>query len=82
MNETANKKTAIARIVPAIHQDGGINATAGTKVMVGDQELYGVTRISIYGEPNDVWRACIECYVQPEAITVLAEIEESPRPEC
>lgn len=55
----------LARIVPAEADDAMANLTNGTKVFVGDQELTGVTRIVLTCDINDVWRARIDCMVQP-----------------
>lgn len=64
----------IARIIPATScgPDSVASPTQGTKIMVGDVELTGVTKITLIAEPNDVWKAQIECYFQPTDMTAVA----------
>lgn len=50
-----------ARVIPA-EGGGKVQITNGTKVMVGDVELQGVTRIVLTAEMDDVWRAEIHCH--------------------
>jgi hypothetical protein len=56
----------------------GVVLTRGTKVMMGDAEVKGVTKVIITGEPNDVWRAEIHCMVNMKAMPgMLIDIERS-----
>lgn len=67
------QKSFIARIIPAPPTDkDGISVTTGTRVMVGDVELTGVTKITLVADVNDVWKAQIECYFQPTDMTAAA----------
>lgn len=56
----------LAKIVPNID---GVRDVAclsrGTRVVVGDAELTGVTRIVLVADVDDIWRATIECHVEP-----------------
>ena len=55
---------ALLRIMPSQpDKESGYCLTRGTKVMLGDREVKGVTKVVITGEPNDIWRAKIECLV-------------------
>lgn len=59
------------RIVPpdgCTNKDEGAWETNGTKVFVGDQQITGVTGITIRLDMDSVWRATIECVVQPMEI--------------
>ena len=57
----------IERIVSSPPDAGGLTRTQGTKIMVGDSQMTGVTRIELVCDVNDVWRARIDCMVQPPA---------------
>lgn len=52
------------RIIPYVEGDGP-QRTQGTMVLVGDQEINGVTGITLRADVNDLWRATIECHVLP-----------------
>jgi hypothetical protein len=60
---------ATARIIPSgINDADGYQLTRGTVVMVGGGELTGITKITLVGGVDDVWRATIECLVKVEEI--------------
>ena len=61
----------IARIVPVPAEGRFSQPTQGTRVMVGDVELWGVTRIELVAEVNSTWKANIECHVH--ATDLMAE---------
>lgn len=63
----------LARIVPA-ESGGKAQMTQGTRVLVGDVELQGVTRIVLTAELDDVWRAEIHCHVHAPQVEALAQI--------
>lgn len=62
-----------ARVIPA-EGGGKVHITRGTKVMVGDVEMQGVTRIVLTAELDDVWRAEIHCHVHAPQVEALAHI--------
>lgn len=68
----------LMKIVPGMSEDGKPTLTHGTRVVLPDgTEVQGVTHIELVAHVNDVWRAKIECIVQPpESIDVLAEVVE------
>lgn len=68
------KKPMLARIIPNEASGDELSRTQGTKVMVGDQPLRGVTKITLVAGVDDVWRATIECMVQPTDIAALAVV--------
>lgn len=68
----------LARIVP-VKRGNGPMATMGTKVILGDQELGGVTKIVLTAEINDIWRADITCHVLMQPMDALAVIHY-PKP--
>lgn len=72
--------THFARIVPPVGA-GGITRTHGTQVWVGDTRLNGVTGITLRADLNDVWRATIECHVEPPAELLAAAVFEVRKPE-
>lgn len=52
--------------VIALKQKNGWSLTKGTKVVTqGGEELSGVTKITLVCEPDNYWRAVIECVVEP-----------------
>lgn len=56
----------------------GVVITRGTRVMMGDTEVKGVTKVVITGEPNDVWRAEIHCMINMKTMAgMLIDIERS-----
>lgn len=66
---------AKAKIVAREADSNGYVRTVGTKVMVGDVELEGVSRLTLVAEPDNVWRATIECYAgPPQDLLVLADV--------
>ena len=72
---------ACLRVVPADpHGGSGPHRCQGTKLFVGDQELTGVTRVELVAQVNGVWRAKVECWVNPPA-DLLAEVVFT-RPTC
>ena len=59
------------------HVAGRAHKTQGTRVYVGGTQVKGITGITLRADPNNVWRATIECipslpdhivaeYVQPD----------------
>lgn len=65
----------LAKIVPNF--DGGHDVaciTRGTRVVVGDAELAGVTRIVLVADVDEVWRATIECLVEPPAELLASSV--------
>lgn len=74
--ESNMNETVIAKIVPAPVVGEGPHRTQGTKVMVGDQQLGGVTRIELVAGINDVWRATIHCMVHPTDLLAEAVVVE------
>ncbi|WP_126965802.1 hypothetical protein [Xanthomonas arboricola] len=76
--------TTLAHIVPAEPASAeSPSLTTGTRVLVGGQELKGVSKIILHAEPSDVWRAEIHCHVHMNDVSVLAEVlaqqtEEQP----
>jgi hypothetical protein len=55
--------------------------TKNTKVMVGDQEISGVTGVQIFAYPDNAWRAKIECICEPPDISLGAIVFiEEPLP--
>lgn len=72
--------THFIRIVPA--QGGpGPQPTRGTQVWVGDTRINGVTGITLCADLNDVWRATVECVVEPPAELLAAAVFEVRKPE-
>lgn len=70
----------IARIIPPESTAGSrASMTQGTKVMAGDQELKGVTKIVLTAEVNGVWQADITCHFQAQPISALARIHYQRR---
>lgn len=67
-------KQQFVRIVPRVKDFGGLVPTMGTKVMVGDQELPGVTKIVLIAEVGGIWRAQIHCHVNMQPMDALAVI--------
>lgn len=67
-----NSEAKLVRIVPAPAEGNGPHRAQGTKVFVGDLQMTGVTRIELICEVGDVWRARIDCHVQPTDIDALA----------
>lgn len=64
------------RIIPNA-ADGDFTITNGTKVVTPEGvELPHVTRVTLHCESNDVWRATIECIIDPPNVTVLADVRE------
>ena len=67
-------KGMIARIIPPpIDTNAPCHITPGTRVMVGDTELKGVTRIEVVFELNDVVRARIECLATMDGVNALID---------
>lgn len=59
----------LARIVPPVAGEHGATLTRGTNVILPSGErLNGVTRITLTADTDDVWRASIECVVEPPPI--------------
>lgn len=69
-----------ARIVPGTSKVG-LHPTRGTQVWIGDTRLNGVTGITLRADINDVWRATIECHVEPPAELLAAAVFEARKPE-
>lgn len=70
----------IARIVPAIGKDGLPILSNGTQVWIGNVRLEGVYAITLRAEIDALWRATIECYVEPPAeLLVEADVLSSKR---
>jgi hypothetical protein len=58
----------LIRVVPNPPSESGLTLTQGTKLMIGDVDISrGVTSVTLHCEVNDVWRATIECNVEPPA---------------
>lgn len=56
----------------------GVVLTRGTRVMMGDTEVKGVTKVVITGEPDDVWRAEIHCMINMKTMPGMwIDIESS-----
>ena len=68
------------RIVPAIG-NGGPQPTRGTRVLVGDTRIDGVIGITLRADINDLWRATIECHVEPPSDLLAAAVFEVRKPE-
>ena len=68
-----------ARIIPT-GPHGGAHKTHGTKVMVGDVELAGISRIVLTADVNDVWRAEIHCFAHAPEVEALATLVRPRRP--
>lgn len=67
-------------VPPPADEVSGVTKTHGTKVLVGGQELKGVTRVVLVAEGNDIWRAQIECYAQMQTMPGMwVELHERPR---
>lgn len=64
----------IARIIQPEANASGTVMSQGTKVMVGDKEMSGVTKIVLTAEVNDLWRAEIHCYAQSTDLSALAVV--------
>lgn len=70
-----DSKPQLMRVVAPESMEDGLARTMGTKVFVGDQQVTGITRIELVCEVNDVWRARIECHIQPPAdLSALAVV--------
>lgn len=58
--------------------------TKDTKVMVGDQLITGITKLTLVADVDNVWRAEIHCHVIPENFSAEARMiykhHHAPRP--
>jgi hypothetical protein len=66
-----------AHIIPP-DTSAELTLTQGTRIVVGDAELAGVTRVVLYADVNNVWRAEIHCLCAPpnvcaEAVVTVAK---------
>ncbi|MFS8372416.1 hypothetical protein JH314_08300 [Xanthomonas campestris] len=74
--------TTLARIVPAEPASPDSPClTAGTRVLIGGEELRGISKIVLYAEPSDVWRAEIHCYVHMNEMAVMVDLMPQPTEE-
>lgn len=64
------------KIVPPSPDYDGPRQTLGTKLYVGDNEVYGIQRIELVGEVNNVWRARIDLMAIPPEIEAEARFFE------
>lgn len=62
------------RVVPGPANDSGLNLCNGTKVFVGDTNINGVYSVTLRADVNSVWRAVIECYIDPPVVDAKGEI--------
>lgn len=53
------------KIIPGKFQKSGPMLTSGTVLMVGENEIAGVTGLTLRADVDDLWRATIEAYVRP-----------------
>lgn len=53
--------------------------TQGTKVLVGDIQIPGITRIELVCEVNDIWRARIDLNVQATDLNALSVFHQFSR---
>jgi hypothetical protein len=68
----------VVRIVPRMGVGNGPLHTKATRVITEEgAEIHGITRIVLTAEVGDVWRAQIDCMVQPSEIRALADVAES-----
>lgn len=58
---------SLLKVVPAAHEGEGPQRCQGTRMYVGGQELTGVIRVELIAEVNSLWRANVECWVEPPA---------------
>lgn len=65
----------LVRIIPPAPYAAGYQVTIGTKVLMGETEIKGVTKIEIFGDVNDVWRARLSCLIEAPEITVIADVD-------
>lgn len=57
------------RVVPSAKDgDEWAQASAGTRVFCGDQEITGITRLTLTAELGQPWKAVIECLVIPPEV--------------
>lgn len=69
-----------ARIIPD-KSDGPVQESQGTKVMVGDVELSGVTKVVLTAEVGETWRAEIHCHaICSGEVLALAGLRPFKRP--
>lgn len=67
-------------IPPPVDDHSGLTRTQGTKVLVDGEELKGVTRVELFADVDDVWRARIECVGQVQVMPgMLLEVESHRR---
>jgi len=64
----------LVRIIPQERDASGPVPTMGTKVMVGDQQLSGVTKIVLKAEVNGIWEADITCHARMQPMDAVATI--------
>lgn len=62
----------LARIVPALDKEHGVQKAQGTQVFVGDVKLDGVFAITLQCEAGGIWEATIKCHVEPPAEVLAA----------
>lgn len=65
----------LVRIVPPPPSADGYTQTQGTKVMLGDVAIPGVTKIHLFAWPNNVWRADITVMCEPPEVPAGAMLE-------
>lgn len=59
------------RVVPHPKEDDHrAQASAGTRVFCGDQEITGIQKITLTAELGQPWKAVIECLVIPPEVEV------------
>lgn len=63
-----DEQRRLVRIVPPASSPHGYTRASGTKVMVGDTEIPGITNIHLFAWPNGVWRADITAMCEPPEI--------------
>lgn len=63
---------SLTRYVRVVHADKGegeqAQASAGTRVFCGDQEITGITKLTLTAEVGQPWMAVIECLVIPPEV--------------
>jgi hypothetical protein len=85
LSTTKVKEKQFIRVTcdPVCDYNGPI-LTRNTKVMVGDQLITGITKLTLVADIDDVWRAEIHCNVIPENFSAEARMiykhHHAPRP--
>lgn len=76
-----NEVSGLLTVVPSQPDEKtGLVLTRGTQVLIDGKKVSGVTKVVLTAEPNDVWRARVECFVSLTTMPgMLVEVENTRR---